>query len=207
MGSQAVSVETTTGHVFQDDFFQTAAQASANDSALLYAPLKIENPKKRRQHKAVTTQQPTEYSTAVPNENHSSESAPSEQTKQSATQAEDVNQYSPKNDEKRKLDLNRLLVNRPSTTFYCRVNDDAMSEAGIFDGDILIVDQSLAAIHGDVVLALHDRELCCRTLDMHNQQLRSDNPKFRTINIEEGSDFDIKGVVISSIRLHRPCKK
>ena len=207
MGSQAVSLDTTTEHVFQDDFFQTAAQASANDSALLYAPLKIESPKKRLQHKAVTTQQPAENSTVVPNENHSSESASGEQTKQLATQGEDVSQHPPESNEKRKLDLNRLLVNRPSTTFYCRVNDDAMSEAGIFDGDILIVDQSLIAIHGDVVLALHDRELCCRTLDMHNQQLRSDNPSFRTVNIEEGSDFDIKGVVISSIRLHRPCKK
>ena len=51
------------------------------------------------------------------------------------------------------LDLNRLCIRRPASTFLLRVEGDSMVDAGIFSGDILIVDRSLEAVAGDVVVA------------------------------------------------------
>lgn len=103
----------------------------------------------------------------------------------------------------RALDLNEYLVRHPAATFYCRVNGDSMVGCGIFDGDILIVDRALRPVHGDVVVAVLDGELTCKTLDMHHRRLLSANGDYPNILIREGSDFVIEGVVTSSIRRHR----
>ena len=54
------------------------------------------------------------------------------------------------------LDLSRLCIRRPASTFLLRVEGDSMVDAGIFSGDILIVDRSLEAVAGDVVVASLD---------------------------------------------------
>ncbi len=51
------------------------------------------------------------------------------------------------------LDLNRLVVKHPSATYFVRVSGDSMIGAGIGDGDLLVVDRSLKADHGDIVVA------------------------------------------------------
>ncbi|KJS09252.1 MAG: hypothetical protein VR73_03220 [Gammaproteobacteria bacterium BRH_c0] len=101
------------------------------------------------------------------------------------------------------LDLNELLIRHPSATFYCQVSGESMTGAGIFDGDILIVDCALRASHGDVVLATLDGEMTCKILDLHHQRLLAANRDYAPIPIREGCDFVIKGVVTSSIRRHR----
>ena len=45
-----------------------------------------------------------------------------------------------------KLDLNEHLIRHPAATFYCRVSGDSMKGTGIFDGDLLIVDQATGPI-------------------------------------------------------------
>src|SRR5690606_28070358 len=101
------------------------------------------------------------------------------------------------------LDLNKLLIHHPSATFYCQVNGESMTGAGIFDGDILIVDRALRPAHGDVVLAALDGELTCKILDLHQQRLLAANRDHPPIPVREGSAFMIEGVVTSSIRRHR----
>ena len=103
----------------------------------------------------------------------------------------------------RSLDLNEHLIKHPAATFYCEVSGESMTEVGIFNGDLLIVDRSLKPRHGDVILAALHGELTCKMLDMHNQRLLPANSKFPPIPIHEGSDFMIEGVVTNSIRKHR----
>ena len=55
-----------------------------------------------------------------------------------------------------RLDLNDLLVQRPSATYFVRASGDSMTEGGISDGDMLVVDSSLTAGHGDIVVAAVD---------------------------------------------------
>lgn len=105
----------------------------------------------------------------------------------------------------RKLDLNTHLIKHPAATFYCRVSGESMTEVGIFDGDLLIVDRALKPVQGDVVLASLDGELTCKILDMHRKRLLAANSKYPPIPILEGSDFSIEGVVIHCIRFFRVC--
>lgn len=101
------------------------------------------------------------------------------------------------------LDLHEHLIRHPSATFYCRVCGDSMTGAGIFDGDLLIVDRALTPRDGDVVLALINGELTCKILDSQRRRLLAANPGYPAIPIPEGGNFEVEGVVISSIRRHR----
>ena len=105
----------------------------------------------------------------------------------------------------KRLDLNEQFIKHPAATFYCRVSGHSMTGAGIFDGDLLIVDRALRPAHGDVILAAMDGELTCKILDMYNRRLISANDDYPPLPITEGMDFSIEGVVIHSIRSHRVC--
>jgi DNA polymerase V len=107
----------------------------------------------------------------------------------------------------KKLDLNEHFIKHPEATFYCRVSGQSMTGAGIFDGDLLIVDRAVNPAHGDVILAALNGELTCKILDMHNRRLLSANDGYPPLPIEEGADFQIEGVVINSIRSHRVCSR
>lgn len=63
-----------------------------------------------------------------------------------------------------KLDLNEYLVHHPSATFFVRMSGTAMTEDGIFDGDILIVDRSLSAKKGSIVIATVEGEMVVKRL-------------------------------------------
>ncbi len=103
----------------------------------------------------------------------------------------------------KQLDLNEQFIKHPAATFYCRVSGQSMTGAGIFDGDLLIVDRAVRPVHGDVILAALDGELTCKILDMYNRRLVSANDHYPPLPITEGMDFSIEGVVIHSIRSHR----
>lgn len=103
----------------------------------------------------------------------------------------------------RELDLLELLVKHPAATFFCRVTGDSMLGAGIHDGDILIVDRAVKPVHGDVVVAAVAGELTCKYLDLHHRRLMPANETYTPIEIAEGSDLIIEGVVVNSIRCHR----
>lgn len=100
------------------------------------------------------------------------------------------------------LDLNKHLIKHPSATFYCRISGSSMTEAGIFDGDIIIVDRALTAEQGDIVLAALNGELTCKILDIKNGQLLPANKEFNAITVQEADEMIIEGVVINSIREH-----
>lgn len=76
-----------------------------------------------------------------------------------------------------KLDLNQLLIQRPSATFFVRVEGDSMLGAGIHPGDLLVIDRSVRATDGKVVLAVLDGEFTCKRLRL--QPLRLVAGRFR----------------------------
>jgi DNA polymerase V len=99
------------------------------------------------------------------------------------------------------LDLNEFLIKHPSATFFVRVAGESMIGAGINDGDILIVDRALDARDGSIIIAVLDGEFTVKRLVKHDNKvcLVPENPKFRAIEITEGRDFDIWGVVTNVI--------
>lgn len=101
------------------------------------------------------------------------------------------------------LSLDELLVERPSSTFFGFANGDSMTELGIFDGDLLIVDRFPVAKHNDVIVANLNGEFICKVLDMTNRQLLSANSKYSSVRITENDQFTIEGVVVGSIHMFR----
>ncbi|MGL4475649.1 MAG: LexA family protein [Shewanella sp.] len=102
------------------------------------------------------------------------------------------------------LSLDELLVEHPSATFLGYASGHSMQGAGIFDGDILIVDRFVTAQHGDIVVATLNGEFICKTLDSINHRLLCNPAEIVPCQIHEYDDFVIEGVVIRSIRCHRP---
>ena len=99
------------------------------------------------------------------------------------------------------LDLNHLLIKNPPATFFVRVDGDSMINAGIYSGDILIVDKSLDASNNDVVVAILNGEFTLKRLIIKNGYyiLQPENPLYKAIVIGEGMEFEIWGKVISVI--------
>jgi len=104
----------------------------------------------------------------------------------------------------RKLDLNELCVKKPAATYFVRAQGDSMIEAGIFPGDVIVVDRSLTAVHGDIVIASFNGELMLKKLETQPEtRLLPMNKNYEPVVIPEGADLDIFGVattVIHSLR-------
>lgn len=105
----------------------------------------------------------------------------------------------------KQLDLHELLVEHPEATFFVRVEGDSMQGAGMYSGDILIVDRSLPAKYGKIVVALLDGEFTVKRLVQKNNQiyLVAENPHYPPLKITEESDFQVWGIVTYVI--HRTC--
>jgi DNA polymerase V len=97
----------------------------------------------------------------------------------------------------RGIDLNEQLIRNKPATFFMRVNSDAMIGAGIHQGDVVIVDRSLEARSGKVIIAVLDGEMLIRRLDIsnHKKRLLPATKNLSAIDISESSAFDIWGVV------------
>jgi len=100
-----------------------------------------------------------------------------------------------------RLDLNQLLVQNKSSTFFLRVKGDSMINAGIHDGDIIVVDRSVEPIDRSVVVAVIDGELTVKRLILSNgiAELHAENQKYEPIRFREGQDLTVWGVVTSSV--------
>lgn len=99
------------------------------------------------------------------------------------------------------LDLNEHLMPRKEATFLLTVSGDSMIEAGIHNGDILVVDRSINPTSGRVVIAVLDGEFTVKTLEKSRGRIRllPANPKFSPIEIKEGEELQIWGVVTKVI--------
>lgn len=99
------------------------------------------------------------------------------------------------------LDLNSHLISKPTTSFFVRVSGDSMILAGINDGDILIVDRSLEAKNGSIVIAVLNSELTVKRLRLEKDgcYLIPENAAYQPIEITCEMDFIVWGVVTSVI--------
>jgi DNA polymerase V len=104
------------------------------------------------------------------------------------------------------ISLDELLNLRAPHIYLVRIDGDSMQGAGIFDGDLVLVDRSIEARHGHIVIAAVNGEPLCKRLQHVAGQvlLRSENPRYAPRYIMEGDDFMIWGVVTFSVRSHDP---
>ncbi len=102
----------------------------------------------------------------------------------------------------RGIDLNEQLIRNKPATFFMRVSGTSMINAGIYDGDIVIVDRSIKPVNGKIVIAVVDGEMLIRRYErtMNKLRLIPEAPKLSAIDVSEFMDFKIWGVVICVIR-------
>ncbi len=101
-----------------------------------------------------------------------------------------------------RLDLSQLLITHPQATFLLRVAGPSMREAGIDDGDTLVVDRAIKPRHGHIVVAVVDGEFTVKQLHQRAGRIRlkAANPTFPDIEPQEGQTVEVWGVVTSCIK-------
>lgn len=99
------------------------------------------------------------------------------------------------------LDLNEHLIQHKDATFFVQATGDSMTGAGIYDGSLLVVDRSLEAKHGDIVIAVVDSELTVKRLEKRRGRIRliAENPVYPPIEFKDGQELTTWGVVTSVI--------
>jgi len=102
----------------------------------------------------------------------------------------------------RRIDLNRELIQHPEATFFLRAQGSSMVDAGIADGDMLVVDRAVAAQHDHIVIAAVDGEFTVKRLYRRGEQvmLVAENPDFPPIELNDGQEMAIWGVVTHIIK-------
>ncbi|EAT3125348.1 translesion error-prone DNA polymerase V autoproteolytic subunit [Salmonella enterica] len=99
-----------------------------------------------------------------------------------------------------RLNLNTLLIAHPGAT----LSGDSMTGAGIGDGDLLVVDRSLSASHGDIVIAAVAGDFTVKELRTHPVlQLVPHNSNYSPITFHHPEDLEIFGVVTFSVKSHQ----
>lgn len=101
------------------------------------------------------------------------------------------------------IDLNEQLIANKHATFLMRVNGDAMIDAGIADGDMIIVDRTLKVTNGKIVIAMLNGEMLIRTFEKSFNKIRlvPATTRLAPIDIDlSGAEFSIWGIVTYVIR-------
>lgn len=100
-----------------------------------------------------------------------------------------------------KIDLSEMLIRDHVSTFIVRVSGNSMQGAGISDGDELIVDRSVQARDGHVVIAVIDGEMTVKRLAIttHGVVLKAENPQYPDLHVPELSELTIWGVATTCL--------
>jgi len=102
------------------------------------------------------------------------------------------------------LDLNKHLIKNPAATFYAKVKGDSMINAGIHDGDLLVVDRSLDIYDNCIGVCIIDGEFTVKRLKKESDKvlLIPENEEYKAIEVTEFNDFEVWGIVAYVI--HKP---
>lgn len=100
------------------------------------------------------------------------------------------------------IDLNKHLIKHPSATFFGRVKGDSLKNAGISNGDLLVIDKSLEPVNGKIAVCFIDGEFTAKRIRIAKNEiiLMPENENYQPIRVTEENDFIIWGVVTHVIK-------
>ena len=100
------------------------------------------------------------------------------------------------------IDLNRALITNPAATFCARVIGNSMVDAGINEGDLLIIDRSLTPQDGNIAVCFVDGDFTVKRLSVRDDgiYLTPANSQFPELKVDEESNFQVWGVVSHIIK-------
>ena len=96
-----------------------------------------------------------------------------------------------------RISLDKELVKNSESTFYARVSGDSMIEAGLDDGDLIVIDRSLDPENGKIAVCFIDGEFTVKTIKKEENKifLIPENKIYKPIEVEEGNELIIWGIV------------
>lgn len=102
------------------------------------------------------------------------------------------------------LSLDELFNVRAPHIYLAKIEGDSMQGAGIYDGDLVIVDRSREALHGEIVIAALNGDPVCKRLHRQGREiiLLSENKSYPSRYVLEQDELMIWGVVRYSVRDH-----
>ena len=101
-----------------------------------------------------------------------------------------------------RIDLAQLLIKHSQATYFLRASGHSMTEAGIFDGDILVIDRAIKPRNTHIVVAIVDGEFTVKQLYQRagRMKLKAANSTYPDITPKEGQTIEVWGVVTSTIK-------
>tara|TARA_B100000900_G_C20175846_1_gene551810 strand:- start:7 stop:429 length:423 start_codon:yes stop_codon:yes gene_type:complete len=104
--------------------------------------------------------------------------------------------------EEPQLDIHKLLVKKPDSTYITKASGDSMIGAKIYDGDMLIVDRGITEYKDKIVVACINGDFTVKRYKIERGQhvLKSQNPKYPDIHFTDHDEITMWGVVTSVIR-------
>ena len=100
------------------------------------------------------------------------------------------------------IDLNKHLIKHKDSTFFAKVKGHSMKDAGIFDGDLLVIDKSLAPQDGKIAICQIDGEFTVKRIKIEKDSvwLVAENEAYQPIKVTEENELMIWGIVMHSIK-------
>ena len=100
------------------------------------------------------------------------------------------------------IDLNKHLIKHPSATFYGRVKGDSLKNAGIENGDLLIIDRSIEPVNGKIAVCYIDGEFTAKRIQINKNEilLIPENENYQTLTVTADNNFLIWGIVTYVIK-------
>lgn len=100
------------------------------------------------------------------------------------------------------IDLNKYVVKHPSSTFYGRVQGDSMKDAGIGDGDLLVIDKGIEPSDGKIAICFIDGEFTLKRIKIDKDEcwLAPANENYKPIKVSTENNFMIWGIVTFTIK-------
>lgn len=105
------------------------------------------------------------------------------------------------------LNLDQLLIDHPEATYIGYAEGESMTGVGIYSGDLLLISRAEEVRDNDVIVANLNGDFVCKLVDKKNRRLLSSAAGYHPYNLSGGDEFEVEGVCIRSIRLHRPLLK
>jgi DNA polymerase V len=102
------------------------------------------------------------------------------------------------------INLNKEFIKNKDTTFFARVKGHSMKDAGIFDGDLLIIDKSIEPQNNKIAICQIDGEFTVKRIKIEKEVvwLIAENEDYKPIKVTPENDFIIWGIVTNSITTH-----
>ena len=96
-----------------------------------------------------------------------------------------------------RISLDKELVKNKESTFYARVSGDSMIDAGLEDGDLLVIDRSIEPVNGKIAICLIDGDFTVKRIKKNKKKiyLVAENKKYKSVELKEENELIIWGIV------------